>query len=99
MDTSRESCGVMLSVVTPRRIIVEICNRPGIVMVDLARLLDHLSVQRTFDVVRMLARSGVVDLVGEDESSRATSLYPHYDIAVQVAMNAGIEVDKPVSPG
>lgn len=87
----------MLSVVTPRRIIVEICNRPGIAVGDLARHLDHLSVQRTFDVVRMLARNGVVDLAGEDETARVTSLYSTFDIAVQVAMSAGIEVDKPVS--
>jgi hypothetical protein len=89
----------MLSVVTPRRIIVEICNRPGIAVGDLSRLLDQLPAPRTLDALKMLARNGVVEITpaADDESTRVTSLYPHFEIAVQVAMNAGIEVDKPVS--
>jgi hypothetical protein len=90
----------MRLVVTPRRLIVEVCNRPGITVGDLARLLDHLSTQRTLDAVKMLERNGVVQtdiVVGDEEATRVTSLYPHFEIAVQVAINAGIEVDKPLS--
>jgi predicted transcriptional regulator len=78
-------------------IIIEICNRPGIAMKDLAEKLKDTSVTRTFDATRMLARVGVVDVDGDGETATVRSRYAHFEIAISVAASAGLEVDKPLS--
>ncbi len=82
---------------TPRMLIIEICNRPGIALKDLAEKLKDISVRRTVDAAKMLARVGVVDLSGDGEAAVVRSRYAHFEIAIQVAASAGLEVDKPLS--
>lgn len=82
---------------TPRMIIIEICNRPGISAKDLSDKLKDVSVKRVVDAVKMLARVGVIDVDGEGETAIVRSRYAHFEIATQVAASAGLEIDKPLS--
>jgi hypothetical protein len=82
---------------TPRMIIIEICNRPGISTKDLSEKLKDISLKRTVDAVKMLARVGVVDVDGDGEAAFVRSRYAHFEIAISVAASAGLEVDKPLS--
>ena len=82
---------------TPRMMIIEICNRPGISIKDLAEKLKDISARRTIDAVKMLARVGVVDVEGDGDTATVRSRYAHFEIAGQVAASAGLEIDKPLS--
>jgi predicted transcriptional regulator len=82
---------------TPRMIIIEICNRPGISTKDLAEKVKDISVRRMVDAVKMLARVGVIDVEGEGETATLRSRYAHFEIATSVAASAGLEIDKALS--
>ncbi|HEY8075474.1 MAG TPA: hypothetical protein VIF62_15225 [Labilithrix sp.] len=82
---------------TPRMMIIEICNRPGISIKDLADKLKDISARRTIDAVKMLARVGVVGIEGDGETAQVRSHYAHFEIAASVATSAGLEIDKPLS--
>ncbi len=77
--------------------IIEICNRPGISIKDLAERLKDISARRAIDAVKMLARVGVVDVDGDGETANVRSRYAHFEIAASVAASAGLEIDKPLS--